>query len=89
VVGAFEYRAWNWDGGGWGNVRTKDPELRDRSTYGENEWICDRADDNYWKNVRLEPALRPLRSAAQLQYLPESSHEHWTDKRGQIGATFL
>ena len=52
VGGAFEYRAWNWDAGGWGDVRTKDPELRDRGSYGQNEWICDRADDNYWKSVR-------------------------------------
>jgi len=52
VGGPFEFRAWNWDGGGWTSVRDKDPELTDRGSYGENEWICDRPGDNYWKTVR-------------------------------------
>ncbi|MDI6447519.1 type II secretion system protein [Anaerobaca lacustris] len=52
VGGAFEHRAWNWDGAGWGDVRAKDPELRDRGSYGQNEWICSRAEDDYWKTVR-------------------------------------
>lgn len=50
--GAFEHRAWNWDETGWGGIRDKDPDLRDRGSYGENEWICDRPGDNSWKNLR-------------------------------------
>jgi prepilin-type N-terminal cleavage/methylation domain-containing protein/prepilin-type processing-associated H-X9-DG protein len=52
IGGAFEFRAWNWDGGGWTAVRDKDPQLPDRGSYGENEWMCDRSGDNYWKNLR-------------------------------------
>jgi len=51
-AGAFEFRAWSWDEGGWGDVRDKDPELRDRGSYGENEWICNRTGDNYWKETQ-------------------------------------
>jgi len=48
--GVFEYRAWNWDEQGWGNIRDKNPEIRDEGSYGQNEWICDRDGDNYWRN---------------------------------------
>ncbi len=51
-AGPFEYRAWNWDGTGWGDIRDKDETIRDRGSYGENEWICDRTGDDYWKNSR-------------------------------------
>ena len=51
-AGPFEYRAWNWDEGGWGDVRDKDPTIRDRGSYGENEWICNRTDDRNWKDTR-------------------------------------
>jgi len=51
-AGAFEYRAWNWDQGSWADLRDKNPELRDRGSYGENEWLCDRPGDNFWKNLR-------------------------------------
>jgi len=47
--GAFEYRAWNWDVDGWGNIRNKDPEIRDTGSYGQNEWICDRDNDSHWR----------------------------------------
>jgi len=53
LAGAFEYRAWNWDVAGWGDIREKDPTIRDRGSYGENEWICNRTtSDNYWRNLR-------------------------------------
>ncbi len=32
---------------------------------------------------RLEPTLSPFKSATQLQYLPETSHNTWTNFRGQ------
>ena len=52
-AGPFEFRAWNWDEGGWGDVRDKDPTIRDRGSYGENEWICNRTgDDRYWRSLR-------------------------------------
>ncbi len=52
-AGAFEFRAWNWDGGGWGDVRNKDPELRDRGSYGQNEWFCDRErSENEWRSIQ-------------------------------------
>jgi len=51
--GPFEYRAWNWDASGWGDLRAKDPTIRDRGSYGENEWICNReGDDRYWRDLR-------------------------------------
>ena len=50
--GLFERRAWNWDASGWGNIRDKDPAIRDRGSYGENEWICNRTDsDDYWREL--------------------------------------
>ena len=51
-AGAFEFRAWSWDEGGWGDVRDKDPELRDRGSYGENERNCNRTGENYWKETQ-------------------------------------
>ncbi len=51
--GVFEYRAWNWDQQGWGAIRDKDETLRDRGSYGENEWLCNRTtNDNYWRDLR-------------------------------------
>jgi prepilin-type processing-associated H-X9-DG protein len=47
--GNFAQRAWSWDQQGWGNIRDKDPEIQDTGSYGENEWLCDRSGDNYWK----------------------------------------
>ena len=61
--GTFEYRAWNWDGGGWGDIRNKNEEIRDRGSYGQNEWICNRKDRaNNWKDLRKikDPANVPL-----------------------------
>jgi len=60
--GLFEYRAWNWDQQGWGNIRGKDPEIRDRGSYGQNEWICNRSGGNYWrqKNKIKNPTNVPL-----------------------------
>jgi len=62
--GAFEYRAWNWDGaGGWGDILTKDDTIRDRGSYGQNEWICNRtSSDNYWRETAKlkDPVKVPL-----------------------------
>ncbi|HUV65874.1 MAG TPA: hypothetical protein VMW24_18400, partial [Sedimentisphaerales bacterium] len=46
--GRFAYRAWSWDQQGWGNLMQK--ETPDSGSYGQNEWICDRLGDEYWKN---------------------------------------
>ena len=51
-AGPLEYRAWNWDVTGWTGLRDKDPTIRDEGSYGENEWICNRADDRYWRDAR-------------------------------------
>ncbi len=50
--GNFAERAWTWDKQGWTDIRGKDPEIADRGSYGQNEWLCDRSGDNYWKNRR-------------------------------------
>ena len=51
--GPFEYRAWNWDVSGWGDLRDKDPTIRDRGSYGQNEWLCNRdSSDNYFRTLR-------------------------------------
>jgi len=47
--GNFAQRAWSWDQQGWGNIRDKDPDIQDSGSYGENEWLCDRAGENYWR----------------------------------------
>lgn len=49
--GRFEQRAWNWDKQGWGAIRDKDPEIRDRGSYGQNEWLCNRTGDNFWRET--------------------------------------
>jgi prepilin-type N-terminal cleavage/methylation domain-containing protein len=50
--GLLERRAWNWDVQGWGNLRDKDPALRDRGSYGQNEWLCNRdTSDNFWREL--------------------------------------
>ncbi len=46
--GRFAYRAWSWDQQGWGDLMQK--ETPDCGSYGQNEWICDRQADPYWKN---------------------------------------
>jgi prepilin-type N-terminal cleavage/methylation domain-containing protein/prepilin-type processing-associated H-X9-DG protein len=46
--GRFAFRAWSWDRQGWGNLREK--ETPDTGSYGQNEWICDREGDDYWRN---------------------------------------
>jgi prepilin-type N-terminal cleavage/methylation domain-containing protein/prepilin-type processing-associated H-X9-DG protein len=50
--GNFAERAWTWDQQGWGGIRDKDPDIPDRGSYGQNEWLCDRPSDNCWKNRR-------------------------------------
>jgi prepilin-type N-terminal cleavage/methylation domain-containing protein/prepilin-type processing-associated H-X9-DG protein len=48
VPGSFATRAWSWDRSGWANLMQK--ETIDIGSYGQNEWICDRPADSYWKN---------------------------------------
>jgi prepilin-type N-terminal cleavage/methylation domain-containing protein/prepilin-type processing-associated H-X9-DG protein len=58
--GRFAHRAWSWDRQGWTGLRQK--ETPDSGSYGENEWICDRQGDNYWKsrNNLTKPDNVPL-----------------------------
>ena len=60
--GDFAKRAWTWDQQGWGNIRGKDPDIKDRGSYGQNEWLCDRANDNCWRSRTKikKPATVPL-----------------------------
>jgi prepilin-type processing-associated H-X9-DG protein len=48
VAGDFATRAWSWDQQGWANLKSK--ETKDIGSYGENEWICHRTGEQYWKN---------------------------------------
>jgi prepilin-type N-terminal cleavage/methylation domain-containing protein len=60
VPGQFAFRAWSWDQQGWADLRQK--ETRDCGSYGENEWICDRNTEEYWRsrnNVK-KPDTVPL-----------------------------
>ena len=58
--GRFAHRAWAWDKQGWANLTEKDTP--DSGSYGQNEWICDREGDNYWKsrNNITKPDSVPL-----------------------------
>lgn len=38
----------SWDRQGWTNLKQKDTP--DSGSYGQNEWICDRQADPYWRN---------------------------------------
>ena len=60
VAGSFATRAWSWDRQGWGNLKQK--ETIDTGSYGENEWICDRRAEQYWRNRNTikYPATVPL-----------------------------
>lgn len=60
VAGDFATRAWSWDQQGWANLKSK--ETKDIGSYGENEWICDRVGDQYWKNrnTMKKPDTVPL-----------------------------
>jgi len=60
VAGAFATRAWSWDRQGWANLKQK--ETIDTGSYGENEWICDRNAEQYWRNRNTikDPATVPL-----------------------------
>ena len=49
--GRFEQRAWNWDQQGWGAIRDKDPEIKDRGSYGQDEWLCNRDGANFWRET--------------------------------------
>ncbi len=74
--GDFAQRAWSWDQSGWGNIRDKDPDIQDRGSYGQNEWVCDRDGDNYFRNRNKikRPELVPLFfDCAYLDVMPNDS----------------
>jgi prepilin-type N-terminal cleavage/methylation domain-containing protein/prepilin-type processing-associated H-X9-DG protein len=58
--GEFTTRAWSWDRQGWSNLLAKN--TIDIGSYGENEWICDRNAEQYWRNRNKikDPAMVPL-----------------------------
>ena len=58
--GQFAFRAWSWDRQGWANLKQK--ETVDYGSYGENEWICDRNTEDYWRsrNTIKKPDTVPL-----------------------------
>jgi len=60
VPGPFATRAWSWDRQGWTNLKQK--ETVDTGSYGQNEWICDRQPEGYWRNRNTikDPANVPL-----------------------------
>src|SRR4030042_2068556 len=43
IQGDFATRAWSWDRQGWANLMQK--ETIDMGSYGQNEWICDRPEE--------------------------------------------
>jgi len=60
IPGPWATRAWLWDKTGWGNIKEKKSE--DIGSYGQNEWICNRTGDQYWRNRNTvkNPANVPL-----------------------------
>ncbi|MCP4610177.1 MAG: type II secretion system protein [Planctomycetes bacterium] len=54
--GKVPYGAWRWttEGGGWTNFEGKPGE--DYGSYGMNEWLGDRPDDNFWRNREQKQA---------------------------------
>lgn len=60
AAGRFAFRAWSWDRQGWTNLKQK--ETPDCGSYGQNEWICDRTGNDYWKsrNTIRRPYTVPL-----------------------------
>ena len=72
----FARSAWSWDRRGWGDIRGKDPAIQDAGSYGQNEWLCNRSGDNYWKNrYRIKRPLEgPLfMDCAYLDVFPSDS----------------
>ncbi|MCU0915081.1 MAG: DUF1559 domain-containing protein [Planctomycetes bacterium] len=60
LAGEFATRAWSWDRAGWANLKQK--ETIDIGSYGQNEWICNRPAEPYWRsrNTIKDPATVPL-----------------------------
>jgi len=60
LAGEFATRAWSWDRAGWANLKQK--ETIDIGSYGQNEWICNRPAEQYWRsrNTIKDPATVPL-----------------------------
>jgi len=60
IAGDFATRAWSWDRQGWANLKQK--ETIDYGSYGENEWICNRPAEPYWRNRNTikDPGAVPL-----------------------------
>ncbi len=54
--GKVPFGAWRWrpEGGGWTDFEGKPGE--DYGSYGMNEWLSDRPDDNYWRNREQKKA---------------------------------
>jgi prepilin-type N-terminal cleavage/methylation domain-containing protein/prepilin-type processing-associated H-X9-DG protein len=60
IPGDFATRAWSWDRSGWANLMQK--STIDIGSYGENEWICNRPAEQYWRNRNTikDPGAVPL-----------------------------
>ncbi|HNS19453.1 MAG TPA: type II secretion system protein [Sedimentisphaerales bacterium] len=60
IPGDWASRAWLWDKQGWTNIKSKTSQ--DIGSYGQNEWICNRTGDPYWKNRNTvkDPVNVPL-----------------------------
>ena len=74
--GRFERRAWNWDQQGWGAIRDKDPEIRDRGSYGQDEWLCNRNGDNFWRettNIKKPTNVPLFFDCAYLDAFPDDT----------------
>jgi len=54
--GRVPFGAWRWkpQGGGWTNFESKTGE--DYGSYGMDEWLGDRPDENFWKNREQKKA---------------------------------
>ena len=54
--GRVPFGAWRWrpQGGGWTNFEGKPGE--DYGSYGMNEWLCDRSDEEFWRNREQKKA---------------------------------
>jgi prepilin-type N-terminal cleavage/methylation domain-containing protein/prepilin-type processing-associated H-X9-DG protein len=72
--GRWALRAWAWDKQGWTNIASK--ETPDRGSYGENEWICNRPDAEYWKtrnNIKKPDNVPLFFDCAYVDAFPNSN----------------
>jgi prepilin-type N-terminal cleavage/methylation domain-containing protein len=54
--GKVPFGAWRWQPGGGGWTNFEDKTGADYGSYGLNEWLGDRPDDNYWKDRNQKKA---------------------------------